>query len=380
MVYSVVCALACALAVVTFSSFTILDLGKAETSRSAANMAHGAETEASQRQRVGRALQSVLVFGIGAALAMGLLFGVVASRLVLAPLRDLARVTDELRMDPMAEDEVLADEVHAVSRAFRKSLRQVREEQRALAARSDELARAQAQLAHADKLASIGRVAAGVAHDIGNPLAAVLGYLRIIQMSDSAEERNAVVARCLTELGRIHGTIKDMLAHARSDAGDSDSFDLFQVLRDTTELLRAHAALDGVELQVAPPTITPTPAVGSAETMGRILMNLVVNAAHAVAEGPRKLIVVRLHEDDDGYLVTVEDSGPGITADIRARVFEPFFTTKRSGAGTGLGLTLVRTSIEAMGGSIHVSDSELGGVTFRVRVKSRRPNLSPSQT
>ncbi len=242
----------------------------------------------------------------------------------------------------------------------------------------------QAQLAHSGKLAAVGELAGGVAHEINNPatgvvMAVALGRRTVSQLRKkldagaTPEELEEHFTR-LEELWadadeamiRIRSVCEDLLTFSRMDDGPQVPISLNEVVRASCRLmnpsLRGSAKL---ELKLGEP-----PAVmGSRGRIAQVVTNLLVNAAQAVDEDPAtQRVRVTTREDGEEALITVEDTGPGVADDVKDRIFEAFFTTKPAGVGTGLGLALVSEIIDNHNGTMTVDRSELGGARFAVRL------------
>lgn len=234
----------------------------------------------------------------------------------------------------------------------------------------------QSRLAVADRMASLGTLAAGLAHEINNPLAAVMGNLEYLSREIASLKTSTptpaldgldeplVDARCAAE--RIREVVRDLKLFARSDDERSQLIDIRRVLDSTLHMAFAevrHRARLVKDYHPVPP------AYGNDARLGQVFLNLVVNAARAIPEGDVENNVIRITtrtSDGGGAVVEVEDSGAGIAPEHLERVFEPFFTTKDLDVGTGLGLSLCQRIVHDMGGEI-VVESELGrGTLFRV--------------
>jgi PAS domain S-box-containing protein len=228
----------------------------------------------------------------------------------------------------------------------------------------------QQKLIVADRLASIGLLAAGVAHEVNNPLAYVLNNIEIAQkelatLGAATEGSRTALGVALEGVDRIRSIVRDLLMLARG-GGPMTLVDVRQVAESTLAL----AACDIHRTARLTLDLRPAPAVRASSTrIGQILLALVSNALEAMRDQPRadNTLVVRLKTADDGHLVLeVSDTGCGIPPAHFSRVFEPFFTTKPAGQGTGLGLSVVQQLVVELGGEVTVS-SELGrGTTFRV--------------
>lgn len=309
---------------------------------------------------------------IGALLfAGGLSF--LLSRLLLPPLDALAAIANETRTEDLGPvPEGAPDEIALVAQRFRHTVRQLNEERERVEAQRDELSRMQRGLIRASKLASVGRLAAGVAHEVGNPLAAVQGYLSLLQSGLTPEEEAEVTARSLKELRRIHETIKKLLTYARQEVSDGPAvrFSLKQRVQAALSLSRGLPQLRGVEVQEQLPEAEFF-ALGHPARFEQVLLNLLMNAGQALAElpvGAPRLLSIRLREEDAALELSVEDSGPGVPEEQAEQIFDPFFTTKAPGEGTGLGLAVSRALMEAMGGGLELDASSVAGARFVIRL------------
>ncbi len=238
--------------------------------------------------------------------------------------------------------------------------------------RTRELADAQLALLRAEKLAALGRVAAGVAHEINNPASVVLANLDYLRMhlEDHQGQPPADIQECLGEsaqavrrIARIVRQLVDAGRAGRESIVERHSFPV----RETLEAAVASARLEvppHVAVQVAGPE--DLYAMGDASLLEQVAVNLVINAAHAVAAKPgSKAIGVSARRDHEKVIVEVSDDGPGIPAEIREHVFEPFYTTKRIGKGTGLGLAVSLGLMRAQAGNLVVASTGPDGTCMR---------------
>jgi two-component system NtrC family sensor kinase len=238
----------------------------------------------------------------------------------------------------------------------------------ALARRFNEMAAAvkdhQARVVESEKLAGIGRLAAGVAHEINNPLGVILGYAKILRKKCDGKmaEDLAVVEE---ETLRAKEIVEGLLELSRPLPADAAPVDLRALSDEVVSRLAEARLLDGVRVSVDGRASAP----GHAEKLRQVLVNLVRNAAEAAGSGGR--VAVRLAEKDGSALVSVEDTGPGVPRERRDRLFEPFFTTKPR--GTGLGLAVSRAIARAHGGDLAADvAAEAGGARFALTLPLRR--------
>jgi PAS domain S-box-containing protein len=230
----------------------------------------------------------------------------------------------------------------------------------------------QAQLLQADRMAAVGALAAGVAHEINNPLAYVMLNLdlviRQLRRSELAGPRAAELADKLGEARegaeRVAMIVKDLLSFARSEEswGPLNLRDCVDgALKMVKSELRGRAQLE-LDWGDLPPVD------GNSARLGQVFLNLMINAIQAlpVAHPEKNRIRIVAREEGGHAVVEVHDNGPGIPEDVLARIFEPFFTTKPAGEGTGLGLSICHSIVTSMGGELTARNAEPGGAIFRV--------------
>jgi PAS domain S-box-containing protein len=235
--------------------------------------------------------------------------------------------------------------------------------------------RTEDMLRQSQKLAEMGSLLAGVAHELNNPLSVVLGYASLLRETvkeGPVAEAAADIAKAAERCARI---VKNFLALARQQPPERRQRDLNQIVREAGELLAYHLRVENVEvrLELAPdlPLLWCDP-----HQLHQVLVNLITNAYQAMREspGPRRLTLATQYEGTrERVALEVADTGPGIPPEIQARIFEPFFTTKPSGQGTGLGLSLCLGIIENHGGTIRITSTLGEGVVFRIELPLGTP-------
>jgi signal transduction histidine kinase len=237
---------------------------------------------------------------------------------------------------------------------------------RELRGQQQRLKEAQEQLIRSDRLATVGELAAGLAHDLRNPLAGISGALHVFTGELPREDpRRGLLAEVQGEIERMNRTLNDLLRHARPPALQSWLGNLNEVVEQSLWLLpmASDAQIEVVrQLDPALPPLRLDPAL-----LHQALLNILVNARQAMPNGGRLTVATRLARDPlgkDMVEVAVADTGSGIPEEHRSRIFQPFFTTKAQ--GTGLGLAIASRIVEQHGGRIAVESEPGRGATFRI--------------
>ncbi len=236
---------------------------------------------------------------------------------------------------------------------------------------NDALVRARETLVRAERLATAGRLASGIAHEVGNPLGAITGYVELARDRLGAGEAGRAEAddfmsRVGAEARRIDRIVRDLLDLARPTEALLGAVDLALPIDAALRLARVQGRFKGVDVEVA---VAPgLPAVSADERrLAQVFLNLLLNAGDAMNGSGKVRIAARA--EGDGVIIDVRDSGPGIAASDLPRVFEPFFTTKAAGQGTGLGLAISQGIVESFGGELAAASEPGGGAVFTVRLR-----------
>jgi two-component system, NtrC family, sensor kinase len=240
-----------------------------------------------------------------------------------------------------------------------------------------DLSRAQERLIRSERLASVGRLAAGLGHEIGNPLSAILGFEELLLEGglDEREQRD-FLERMKRETERIHRVLRDMLDFARPPAslrpGEPEPpGDVREAMSDVIALVTPQKSFRALALRAEIAEGLPRVPLSHARLV-QVLLNLLLNAADAVPREGGRIVLRALLRDEARVRVEVEDNGPGIAAEIRGRLFEPFATTKQVGEGTGLGLAVCQGLVEAVGGTLVVEEGSERGARFVMDLPAER--------
>jgi signal transduction histidine kinase len=247
------------------------------------------------------------------------------------------------------------------------AIQQTRRRER-LEARAREEARVrelERQLFHAERLATVGRLAAGIAHEINNPLEGMANYLTLARDALARGDTSAAEGRLRSVregLDRAAGIVRQVLAHADPSAVPRTQVDLARVLDETARFVQSRPEFRGVDFALDLPS-APLLVLGNAVMLGQVAVNLILNACEAQPGGGR--VEVRARREDGQVVAEVADRGPGIPEADRQRIFEPFYSTKDS---TGLGLSVCHSIVRDHGGELSASGREGGGSVFRMRL------------
>ena len=237
--------------------------------------------------------------------------------------------------------------------------------------RTAQLRTAQEKLMKSDRLASLGQLAASVAHEINNPVAGVINLSMLMQRILKEEgippgrvgEFRRYLGQVATETTRVGRIVSDLLSFSRRSKPQSIDADLNSIVRTTVSLVSHKLSLSNVQVELD--LAEPLPAVHcDASQIQQVVMNLVLNGAEAIKGGG--VVTVRTMARPESVLLQVSDTGLGMPPDVVAKIFDPFFTTKEEGKGVGLGLAVVYGIVQAHGGEIDVATAIGAGSTFTV--------------
>ena len=222
------------------------------------------------------------------------------------------------------------------------------------------------QIAQADKLASIGQLSAGVAHEINNPLGIILGYTQLLMRDDDPyEERYQDLKIIEKHAKNCQSIVADLLSFSRSSKPEKEINNVHEIIDDVLTFIQQHSGLDGVEIIREYDRQLPA-IVLDEKKIKQVFINLIMNAKHAVGQTGSIEISSEFDPSANQITVKVTDTGHGIKKEHLTRIFDPFFTTKPIGEGTGLGLSVSYGIIKNHGGDILVKSRPDEGSTFTV--------------
>jgi PAS domain S-box-containing protein len=225
--------------------------------------------------------------------------------------------------------------------------------------------RLEMRLRRAERLAELGTLASGMAHEIGTPMNVILGRAEYLLQRTVDEGMKKGLATIVTQIERITKVMNQLLAFARRRSPERRAVDLGEIVGDSLEMFQERITHSRITVEQAIETNIP-PVYADRDQMMQVLINLVVNSLHAMPDGGR--LRLSLAREKSHILIGVSDTGHGMPQDICSKIFDPFFTTKDFGKGTGLGLTVVKGIIEEHGGTIAVESVVGQGTTFWIRL------------
>jgi len=303
------------------------------------------------------------------------------SKVYFQPLARLARRAEDYQED----DEMLFsvrkedNELHKLSGALNSMLRRISADKETLRSTVNslelanlELTKAQAEIIRAEKLASVGRLSAGIAHEIGNPIGIVMGYLELLKQKDIPDtERNEYIHRTEEEIERINTIIRQLLEISRPSNAGLKVVAVHDLIDNIAQVLNVQPLMSNIELECRLDAQNDR-VLADSNQLRQVFLNLIINAADAVSSESKatkgKLTIQSIlvdekrkpPEDTRSFLnIMFIDNGPGIPEENIGNIFDPFYTTKDPGKGTGLGLSVSFMIVEGFGGKMTVS-SEIG--------------------
>jgi len=304
---------------------------------------------------------------------------VLLSRIVVKPIDKLLAMTAGYKdgfMVPSLPDSS-RNEIGNLTRSLSHMLRRLEENKRELQSHisslekaNRELRQAQDEIIRSEKLASVGRLAAGIAHEIGNPIGIILGYLDLLNSGDIPEvDKKDFLDRIESEVVRVNRIIRHLLDFSRPSTGEPEKTRVHDLVKTTFAMLEPQPMMDGIrtslELRARKDTV-----LADSNQLQQVLMNILMNAAAALSEGRggggMKQLTVRSETVEGSIELRFSDNGPGIPEKEIPRIFDPFYTTKEPGKGTGLGLSVCYRIVEGLGGTIKAESKPGEGTTVIV--------------
>jgi signal transduction histidine kinase len=312
------------------------------------------------------------------------------SRIVLKPIHKLLKMTEGYKKGDIIPlfDQASRNEIGDLSRSLNIMLKRLEGNKGELKAHiaslekaNNELQQAQNEIIRSEKLASVGRLAAGIAHEIGNPIGIILGYLGLLRNTDlPIEEREDFSNRIESEITRINQIIQQLLDFSRPSSGKPEKTDAHNLITNTLNMLKPQPMMEDIRISLNLKASSDT-ILGDPSQLKQVFLNIMMNAADALnSKNPseendskidkvnappiKKELTIRSENIDHSIELRFTDNGPGIPKEELVRIFDPFYTTKAPGKGTGLGLSVCYRIVEGMGGSSRAESPVGEGTTI----------------
>jgi two-component system NtrC family sensor kinase len=309
-----------------------------------------------------RALALLIVLTI-VAILLSILISYVLASSIMRPVNSLIAATRAIASDASPHELALDDaspEIHELGHAFNGMVSAIQDRDRRLRHRTHE------KLMRSDRLAMIGQLAAGVAHEINNPLGSILLFSRLVmQQSPVAGRVRENLERIEKETKRCHAIVKSLLDFARERKPLVEAVDVNNAIESTLKLFEGQFLFQNI--QIVRDYAAGLPAIRADQSqLQQVFMNIILNAADAMGGKGKLLLTTRMTKEEGTVEIAVSDTGSGIAPENLDRIFDPFFTTKGVGHGTGLGLSVSYGIIQAHNGDITASNNPAGGATFTI--------------
>ncbi|MBU1712471.1 MAG: hypothetical protein KKD47_05135 [Proteobacteria bacterium] len=310
------------------------------------------------------------------------------SNIAVKPVAKMVRRAEEFR----EEDDFFFlygsqdNEFDKLSKALNRLLKRVSEDKEKLLATISslekaniDLKQAQNDIVRAEKLASVGRLSSGIAHEVGNPIGIIIGYLELLKQKDIPDdEKNEYIIRAENEINRVNGIIRQLLDFSRPSEGKPEIVNAHEVIKDIAEIVRFQPFSSGIDLKISLEADEDR-VLSDPNQLRQIFLNLIINAADAISSSQNKLrgkLLIKseiVSEPDNEAIndrpvlkISFTDNGSGIPEKNIGNIFDPFYTTKEPGKGTGLGLFVSFALLDGMGGKIKAQSVDGEGTTMSV--------------
>jgi len=318
------------------------------------------------------------------------------SKIYLEPLHRLSKRAEDYREE--SDEMVFAvrkedNELHHLSKALNHMLARIAEDKKKLRSTVNslekaniDLKKAQSEIIRAEKLASVGRLSAGIAHEIGNPIGIVMGYLELLKQENGDiddEEKREYIRRTENEISRINTIIRQLLDLSRPSAEGKDSIPVHAVITDMTNVVTMQPLMSDIDIQLDLEALNDR-VIADSNQLRQVFLNLMLNAADAIAADAKNdsgRLHIRSSNIKGGIAretaadpmhkwlkIEVTDNGLGIDTVNLGNIFDPFFTTKEPGKGTGLGLAVCFMIVDSIGGKIFAESDRGKGTTMILKL------------
>jgi len=331
-------------------------------------VAENAQSERSDIARILKASSILLVITMGLIVVLGSVINSKLARSIVTPISNLERITKKITRGDFSESIVVKghDEISSLAESFNQMEDKLDHAMNSLEAIIKQLQEKQSQLVEAEKLAGIGKLAAGIAHEINNPLTSVLTFSNLmLEQCPPDDPRYDKLKLMVRETDRARTIVRQLLNFGRESVIKPVKININQPVTEITESLVAQEAFKGIELSLNLADNLPEVYADPAQ-VGQVVLNILLNAIHAIT--PPGSIDVSTRLANKSVEVIFTDSGRGIPDEHLHKIFDPFFSTKAATKGTGLGLAVSYGIIKKHGGEISVESTVGKGTTFIVRM------------
>jgi len=331
--------------------------------------------------------QTVMFFTITTSFTFIILGSLLLTRYLVKPLERVIKATEDITegyfspdLEPTGHNEIgiLSTSLSRMVDKLREDRNQIEQYVQSLEESNKQLKKAQDEVLRSEKLASVGKLAAGVAHEIGNPIGIILGYIDILRNNMNQQEDNYdTLKRVENEIMRIDKIIRELLCFSRPRKASLHPIHVNSLIEEATSLISHQKSFQFIELELELQEGLPF-IMGDEQQFQQVMINLLINAMNAMPEGGRLIINSERYSDvedpshtspnQSGVKITIKDTVIGIPGGNINEIFDPFFTTKDPGKGTGLGLSVSLRIIESFGGKISVESSPGEGTEFTIKI------------
>jgi two-component system NtrC family sensor kinase len=223
--------------------------------------------------------------------------------------------------------------------------------------------RMQEELMQSQKLASLGKIIAGIAHEINNPLTTILGHASLLELNPEVPASPASIHAIISESQRVADIVRTLLEFARKEVGAKQLLNVHDLIQQVSEIKKYQLHVNNIVIQIEGGG-EYLPIEASSQQIRQVLLNLINNAEQAIPPNRPGLIKVWVEHFQDSVMIKVRDNGKGIPEEVRSLIFDPFFTTKKVGQGTGLGLSMARSIMQSHGGRLYLESTTGEGTCF----------------
>ena len=327
----------------------------------------------------------IVLFTISTAFVFVIMGSFLLTRYLVKPLERLIKATEDITegyfpqsIEPTGRNEIgtLSASLSRMSDTLRDDRKKIEHYIQSLEESNRQLKKAQDEVLRSEKLASVGKLAAGVAHEIGNPVGIILGYIEILRQNVNRQEENVdALKRIENEIMKIDEIIRELLSFSHPSKANLHPIQVNPLIEEAASLITHHKAFNAIELELNLQENIPS-IVADEQQFQQVMINLFINAMDAMPDGGKLIVTTEQQADvrnlsntspqPSGIKIKVEDTGTGIERKHLNSIFDPFYTTKNPGKGTGLGLSVCLRIIESFSGSISVESLPGEGTAFTI--------------